>query len=204
MRNEKNSKFIRVATIKKEFDVSDTQLRKWAEAGKVEYIKTPGGNGLYSSKDIKHLFGHVEEEKKSYVYCRVSSQHQKEDLERQVLYMQEQCPGTEIIKDVGSGVNFKRHGFARLLKLVQENAVEKITIADKDRLCRFGYGLFEDVCRYHGTEIVVLNEIENDPDRELADDLLTICNVFVATKNGRRAARNKKERTKALRENCQE
>eukprot|EP00835_Amoeboradix_gromovi_P006383 NODE_738_length_4687_cov_0.308849.p9 type:complete len:115 gc:universal NODE_738_length_4687_cov_0.308849:3933-3589(-) len=80
----------------------------------------------------------------------------------------------------------------------------KITIADKDRLCRFGYELFEDVCRYNGTEIVVLNAIENDPDRELADDLLTICNVFVATKNGQSPARNKKERAKAFRENRQE
>eukprot|EP00835_Amoeboradix_gromovi_P006378 NODE_738_length_4687_cov_0.308849.p4 type:complete len:141 gc:universal NODE_738_length_4687_cov_0.308849:3944-3522(-) len=45
--------------------------------------------------------------------------------------MQEQCPGTEIIKDVGSGVHFKRRGFARLLKLVQENLVERSRLQTK-------------------------------------------------------------------------
>eukprot|EP00835_Amoeboradix_gromovi_P002512 NODE_144_length_17694_cov_0.489741.p9 type:complete len:175 gc:universal NODE_144_length_17694_cov_0.489741:13340-12816(-) len=150
MKNEKLSNFVRVATIQKDYEISNTQLRKWAEDGKVRYVKTPGGNRLYHFKDIGCCFGNkVTNEKKGIVYCRVSSQHQKKDLERQVLYMQEKCPDQEIIKDIGSGINFKRRGFSRLLKLVQEDKVSTITIIDKDRLCRFGYDFFEKICGYH-------------------------------------------------------
>ena len=44
-------------------------------------------------------------------YCRVSSENQKDDLERQVKYMKEKYPDYLIIKDVGSGINFNRKGY---------------------------------------------------------------------------------------------
>jgi predicted site-specific integrase-resolvase len=196
MRNGQDSEFIRVSKIQKTYDISDTKLREWANKGLVKFVKTPGGNRLYHSRDLSRLFGNqVKKEKRCICYCRVSSQKQKEDLVRQREFIQERCPGQEIISDIGSGINFKKKGIQKLINLVLNDEIETITISDKDRLCRFGYELLEQICQHFGTKILVLHAPKQpDCERELADDLLTICNVFVAKKNGKRAARNKRER----------
>lgn len=197
MRNGKVSEYIRVATIRKKYDISDTKLRSWANSQLVRIVKTPGGNRLYHAGDIESLFGQEETEKRRRIcYCRVSSQHQKEDLKRQVELLKNRFPEEEIIQDIGSGINYKKPGLQKLLGLVIENKVASITVVDKDRLCRFGFELFEQICRHYKTEILVLFPVSADGERELADDLLTIANVFVARKNGQRAARNRKERAK--------
>lgn len=45
-------------------------------------------------------------------YCRVSSNKQKDDLERQIenmkLYLTAQGKPFEIISDIGSGINYKK------------------------------------------------------------------------------------------------
>jgi predicted site-specific integrase-resolvase len=202
MKNGERSEYVRVSTIQKEFEISDTWLRKCAEQGKFRCIRTQGGNRLYHYGDIRGYFGIQEKtiEKKDIIYCRVSSQQQKEDLSRQVQSMVERFKSVEIIKDIGSGLNFGRKGFKRLLFRIQKGEINQVIIADKDRLCRFGFELFKDVCEYHGTKIMVLNSIQDDSDRELADDLLSICNVFVASKNGKRSARNRKLRKETNKE----
>ena len=45
----------------------------------------------------------------------------KDDLQRQIAFMQEKCPGYEIVTDVGSGINFnfKRKG----LRIILERAL---------------------------------------------------------------------------------
>jgi predicted site-specific integrase-resolvase len=43
------------------------------------------------------------------------------------------------IKDLGSGLNFKRKNFLNLMKLVRMGEIFHIIVAHKDRLCRFGF-----------------------------------------------------------------
>lgn len=190
--------YLRPETIRKRFDVTPCTLREWANSGKIKSIRTPGGNILYLQSDIYSAFGISDTKQRvSYIYCRVSSKPQAADLERQVEYICNEYPGIEVLRDIGSGINYKKPGFKKLLKEVLQGNVQRIYITDKDRLLRFGYELFEEVCKAFGTEIVVLNTVsstEELSERELADDLLTICNVFVAKKNGKRASRNRKQR----------
>ena len=49
-------------------------------------------------------------------YCRVSSYKQRDDLERQVEFMQEKQPEAKIVKDIGNGLNFKRKGLQAILE----------------------------------------------------------------------------------------
>jgi predicted site-specific integrase-resolvase len=44
------------------------------------------------------------------------------------------CPGREILSNIGSGVNFKRRNFQRLLERAFEGDIEEIAITYKDRL----------------------------------------------------------------------
>jgi len=59
-----------------------------------------------------------------------------------------------------------------------ERKVSKIFIAYKDRFIRFGYEWFEELCEKHGTEIIVINNEEMSPEKELVEDLVSIIHVF--------------------------
>ena len=66
----------------------------------------------------------------------------------------------EIISDIGSGINYNKKGLLNLLELIQSNQVEKVVILYKDRLLRFGYELFENVCKYYNTKIEIIDNTE--------------------------------------------
>ena len=53
-------------------------------------------------------------------YCRVSSKKQSADLDRQVAFMRERYPDAEIIRDVGSGLNFRRKRLLAILERLHQ------------------------------------------------------------------------------------
>jgi excisionase family DNA binding protein len=65
--------------------VHQRTLYQWEEKGKIETIRTPGGKRLYNvNKYIKEQQDdNIINEKIKIVYVRVSSNSQKDDLERQ-------------------------------------------------------------------------------------------------------------------------
>lgn len=191
--------YVPARTIRKQYQVSYSCLRKWALGGKVDYKQTPGGVRLYNKEDVQSMFtGPSKEKKESIIYARVSSSHQKEDLERQVQDLQTCYPNHRVIKDVGSGLNFERKGFQALLELIFERTVREVVVAYKDRLCRFGFQLFETICRRFEVQLVVHCREETGCEQELSEDLLAIINFFVARNNGRRAGKNRKRRRDQL------
>src|SRR4051812_50217104 len=104
-------------------------------------------------------------------YARVSSDHQQGDLERQIADLRQHFPGHEIISDIGSGLNWKRRGFAAILERVHAGAVDEVVVTRKDRLCRFGIELVEWIFEKNGTQLVVLGSdvsAGNSEARELA------------------------------------
>ena len=103
---------------------------------------------------------------------------QKEDLERQVLFLKQKYPDYEVVTDVGSGLNFKRKGFRRVLESVLSNSVSEIVVAHRDRLCRFGFELVQWICDKSDTKLVVLEQTSLSPTEELTKDLLSIIHVF--------------------------
>ena len=204
--------YITPKKIKKQFDITSTTLRRWSEQGKIQCIRpnaseTNGGKRIYNINDIKRILGLPDEvtiiEKKRICYARVSSNHQKGDLERQVKLLEEKYPNTTIIKDIGSGLNWKRQGLKSLLEQVHSNNVSEVVVTYRDRLCRFGYELLEWIFEKHNVKIMVLFSNSNDeinPSNELAEDLLAITTVFVARNNGLRAAIYKKSKNNKTRQ----
>jgi len=56
--------------------------------------------------------------RKVILYARVSSNTQKDDLVNQVKYLEENVKEyDQVITDVGSGLNVKRKGFLKLLRM---------------------------------------------------------------------------------------
>lgn len=196
--------FVSAAKLRKQFDITSGTLRRWAEQGKIKFVRPNaescgrGGRRLYSVNDIQSILGvnNNVTNKQTICYARVSSHHQEEDLQRQIQLLQNNFPNAKIIKDIGSGLNWNRHGFMSLLEQVHSGSVESVVVTYKDRLCRFGFELLEWIFQKTNVKLVVLNT-STDPNNisnELAEDLLAITTVFVAKNNGLRSAAFKKQR----------
>ena len=165
-----------------ELGVHPNTLRSWANQGKIKIIKTDAGQRLY---DVKNFINKSNLEK-TICYCRVSSGKQKDDLERQVQYMKERYPDYEIIKDIGSGIHFKRKGFKTILEYADRGILKEVVVAHRDRMCRFGFELVKWFVEKNGGKIVVLEEISLSPQEELVKDLLSIISIFSCRLNGLR------------------
>ena len=165
------------------YHVSTTTLGKWADEEKIEYTKTSGGHRRYK------IPGEASPEAKSYIYARVSSRKQKGDLQRQSNFIEEKYPNYEVIQDIGSGLNFKRQGFRRILEQLFEKNIREVVISSADRFSRFGTReffcwLFE---RFGGKLTILKNEKFSSPNETLAEDLLEIITVFSARYHGGRS-----------------
>lgn len=156
------------------FGIHANTLRKWADDGKISHIRSPSGQRLYDVSSV----GKKIDTRTKICYARVSSASQKEDLERQVLFLKQKYPDYEVVTDVGSGLNFKRKGFRRVLESVLSNSVSEIVVAHRDRLCRFGFELVQWICDKSYTKLVVLEQTSLSPTEELTKDLLSIIHVF--------------------------
>ena len=119
-------------------------------------------------------------------YCRVSSPKQRDALERQVEFMRERNPTAEIIKDIGSGLNFKRKGLLSILERALQGDCIKLVVAHRDRLARFGMDLIKHFIERNGGELVVLDQTTYSPEEELTKDLLNILHVFSSRLHGLR------------------
>jgi predicted site-specific integrase-resolvase len=100
--------------------------------------------------------------------------------------MREKFPQAEIIKDIGSGLNFKRKGLRSVLDRLSQGTKLTIVVAHKDRLARFGFELIEYLVNKNGGEILVLDKVSFSPQRELVEDILSILTVFSCRMHGLR------------------
>jgi len=73
---------------------------------------------------------------------------------------------------------------------VEQYLAAIIIIAHKERLVRFGYEWFEDFCKRHDCEIVVINAQSLSPEEEVSKDLLTIIHCFSSRLYGLRRYKN--------------
>nr|WP_275973861.1 IS607 family transposase [Argonema galeatum] len=169
-------------------------LHRWELDGKIKSTRTAGGHRRY---DIADLIGNRSGNELTVGYARVSSHDQKEDLTRQILVLESYCAKHgwefEIIQDLGSGMNYKKKGLIRLIKLITTYQVERLVLTHKDRLLRFGSDLIFTLCESFGTEVIIINRSDDSTfEEDLAADVLEIITVFSARLYGSRSHKNKK------------
>lgn len=186
--------------------ISPLTLIKLADNQKIEIIRTEGGQRKYNiDKYIRENKINIKPINTSGIaknnvlvnniikvnicYVRVSTIAQKNDLNRQRQFMTKKYPDYEIIEDIGSGINFNRKGLRKIINMAIEGKIDKLIVAYKDRLTRFGYELIEDLIKnYSNGEIIIVNEQDDkkEPKEELVEDVLQILNVYTAKMNGLR------------------
>lgn len=168
-------------------NVTVKTLQRWDNEGKLIAYRTPTGRRYYTQTQYNQLMGVIDldgtQEKKTIIYTRVSSRSQKDDLANQERYLREFCNARgmivdECVRDIGSGLNYKRQKWNDVLERVMNREISTIVIAEKDRFIRFGFEWFEHLCNRFGCEILVVNNPEMSPNEELVQDIVSILHVF--------------------------
>lgn len=176
--------------------VTTTTLRRMHQSGELipAHISN-GGTRYYSTEQLK-LFQSSNTERIVIGYCRVSTPSQKDDLEIQVQnvksYMYAKGYKFDIIKDIGSGINYKKKGLKELINRIENNEVSKVVILYKDRLIRFGFELIEYLCEINNVDIEVIDNSECSKEKELTDDLIQIITVFANRLYGQHSKKTKR------------
>ena len=173
----------RINEFSKRIGRSVETVRRWEKEGKFVAKRLPSGQRYFDESDVRALLGGGPSKKDTVVYCRVSSAGQKDDLASQVAAMELYCRSAGIsvdvwLQEIGGGMNFKRKQFLHLLDRIQRGEIQKLIIAHKDRLMRFGFDLVSHMAAQNGCEIVVMNQESLSPQQEMVEDLMAIVHTF--------------------------
>ena len=178
-------KVYRIHEMAEKLGVSIKTLQRWDNTGKLPARRTPSNQRYYTEDQYLDYMGMSVEKphRKVVAYARVSSRNQKDDLKNQIDFIRTFANAKgiildECIKDIGSGLNYNRPKWNELLQAVMRDEIATIYVTYKDRFIRFGFEWFENLCKQHQTEIIVLNHEETSPDQELVEDLTSIVHVF--------------------------
>lgn len=167
-------------------NVKPKTIQKYDREGKLIAHRTPTNRRYYTQEQLDdwlNLKRPASTKRKIVSYARVSANKQKESLKNQLDYIRNYTNAKGVIldeelSDIGSGLNYKRYNWNKLLKQVDQDKIEKIYVAYKDRFVRFGYEWFEAFCKDHGTNLIALNNPNVSPEKEMTDDLISIIHVF--------------------------
>lgn len=195
-----NDVYLSIHKVASILGVTPQTLRQWDANGYFVPSQRRGNGYRYYTKEqveqFAEQFNTIKNKNRINIgYCRVSTNRQKDDLSRQVenveLYLKSLKTPYQIIKDIGSGINYNKKGLSELLELICKNKVDTVYVLYKDRLVRFGFEILQKVAELHNTQIVVLDNEDKTKEQELVEDLMQIITVFSCRLHGKRAAKTK-------------
>lgn len=200
----KDDECLTITQLAKILNVHVVTIRNWEREGNspIPVRRTQGNQRRYLGKDVKQYLGLVssptsnKSDKKTILYARVSSHEQKADLATQIgllsLYASSQGFQYEVLSETLSGLNFNRPKFNQLLRMIKNDEVERIIVSHKDRLMRFGYEMFGSICQMYHVQIVTLDQSEQELEKELLEDFISLINSFSEKIYGKQSNKNKK------------
>ena len=183
----------KVGEFAKLLNVTVKTLQNWDKQGTLKAYRTPTNQRFYTEEQLNKVLGlsNENQEEKTGLkigYCRVSTYNQKNSLQNQEEFLRSYTNAKgiildEVLTDIGSGINYNRRNFNKILELVEAGEVLEIYVTYKDRFVRFGFDWFNTFCEKHGAKIIILNQPSTSPEQELAEDLLNIVTMFSERNN---------------------
>ena len=177
--------------------VSVKTLQRWDREDILKANRTPTDRRYYTYDQYLQFKGmQTENDRRDVViYARVSTRNQKDDLQNQVEFLKQFCNAKGMIvnqcmEEFGSGLNYNRKKWNKLLEDVMEHKIKMIVISSKDRFIRFGYDWFEKFCEKFNTKIMIVNNETLSPNEELVQDMISILHVFSCRLYGLRKYKN--------------
>ena len=192
---KENAKYITISQASELSGLHQNTLRRLGDEQTIQCYKTPGGQRRFNKLDLEKMCTsfsiNKESTKTNFIYTRVSSKKQLDDLSRQIIYIRSKdSKYTSYISlsDIGSGINFKRKGLQTILDSCLQGTIGEVVIAHKDRLSRFGFELIKCFITKAGGSITVLDDDgHKSTEQELAEDLLSIVHIYSCKQMGKRS-----------------
>ena len=165
-------------------NITRPTLCRYVKNGTLKCNLLPNGFYDYDEESVYKLLN-KNIERKNVIYSRVSTQKQKNDLENQKKILRKYCltNGIKIsdeYSDIGSGINFERKEFQRLVNDVVNHKISKIYITYKDRLSRISFDMFKNLFQNFNCEIIVLNDIDDNKqiEKEIFNEIISLIHCF--------------------------
>ena len=128
--------------------VSVKTLQRWDKGGRLKAYRTPTDRRYYTHKQYVDYMGDGNcKHGKTVIYTRVSTPNQKDDLQNQVEFLKQYANAKgiiidEIFEDIGSGLNYNRKRWNKLIEDCMLGLIKTVIVAHKDRFIRFGFDWF--------------------------------------------------------------
>jgi putative resolvase len=157
------------------YDICRETLWRWVKLGKINYTKTPSGRYDYHDK-----VSNIEDNRRVVIYARCSTSDQNDNLDRQIerLKLFASSKGlivNKIYSEIASALNYNRKEYRKLYANIIANNIKTIIIEYKDRLLRIGFQDFEELCKLHNVNIIVI-DYTDDNHNDVIDDTKQIVN----------------------------
>ena len=164
-------------------NISRVSLCKYVKNGSIKVTKLDNG---YYDYDDESVFKFAKKDVRyNYIYARVSTYKQKNDLDNQINLLNNYCTLNNIkidniFSEISSGIDLDRKEFSKLLSDVLSYKVNSIYISNKDRLSRLSFKTLENIFIKFGTSIVVVNDLEQfkSESEELLEELISLIHTF--------------------------
>lgn len=178
-------------------------LQRWDRKGILQAYRSPSNRRYYTHTQYLEYMGEKGiSEKVNVIYARVSTRNQTNDLQNQINFLKSFTINngisiSNIYTDYGSGLNYNRKNWNKLIDDCFDGKIDTIVISYKDRFIRFGFEWIESLLlRLTGTKILIAENVCTTPQEELIQDLISIIHVFSCRVYGLR--KYKKKLTKEL------
>ena len=118
-------------------------MQRWDNAGKLKAFRTPTNRRYYTYEQYQKYMGITTSNKKTVIYTRVSTSNQKDDLKNQVEFLKQYVNAKGIIvdtviEDYGSGLNYNRKQWNKLIDECMTNEISTIILHIKIGLFALG------------------------------------------------------------------
>lgn len=165
--------------------VTRPTLARYVKEGKIKATVLPTGRYDYDEESI-YKFLNKNVQRKTVLYCRVSTSKQKKDLINQEELLKQFCFSNgltinAIYKDIASGIDFeKRKDFFAMLDEIIAGKIDTVVITYKDRLSRIGFNLFTHLFEKYNCKIIVMSEIGSTKldSEEIFEEIISLLHCY--------------------------
>lgn len=165
--------------------VTRPTLARYVKEGKIKATELPTGRYDYDEESI-YKFLNKNVQRKTVLYCRVSTAKQKKDLMNQEELLKQFCFSNgltinAIYKDIASGIDFEnRKDFFAMLDEIIAGKIDTVVITYKDRLSRIGFNLFTHLFEKYNCKIIVMSEIGSTKldSEEIFEEIISLLHCY--------------------------
>ena len=180
--------------------VTRPTLARYVKEGKIKATELPTGRYDYDEESI-YKFLNKNVQRKTVLYCRVSTAKQKKDLMNQEELLKQFCflnglTINAIYKDIASGIDFEnRKDFFTMLDEIIAGKIDTVVITYKDRLSRIGFNLFTHLFKKYNCKIVVMSEIGSTKldSEEIFEEIISLLHCYSMKLDSKRRVQKIKE-----------